>query len=150
LEKLLVRLTAATQNAAQSAAAAQSLSSLAPPPELASEADLIGRINGLSAAAQQLARWEQSLAAAESLAAPPIPPDPAPLADLLARFDAAVRQLAANQSQAQAAADELAAAAQALRAAAETSLCPTCGSPLDAERLLARAAAGLTGGHAHD
>ena len=42
---------------------------------------------------------------------------------------------------------ELNEAATELRELASTSVCPTCGGPLDADRLLARGA--LAGGHAH-
>jgi exonuclease SbcC len=97
-------------------------------------------------------RTEREVAAANAalLAVAP-PPGLVSSAELQASLQA-IEQLAGNVlvaerevAEAQAA---FSAAAAELRAAAADAMCPTCGGPLDPDRVLARAAAGL-GGHTH-
>ena len=82
------------------------------------------------------------------IASPPLPVETTPLADFVTRLETAARQVDDLFRQLALAEKEQAAAAAELREFAEDGICPTCGGPLDADRLLAQAAAGL-GGHAH-
>ena len=96
-----------------------------------------------------MTRWESAATATAAISGPLPPVEIAPLRDFAARLEAAFRHVASCAKEEAAATSELIAAAAALRAAAEGEVCPTCGVPLDPERLLARAAAGLEG-HGHD
>jgi hypothetical protein len=78
----------------------------------------------------------------------PRPQDVGPLADLLRDIEHELARAAACRTALETAEDELAEAVEKLRELAETELCPTCGAPLDADRLLAAVDAGH-GGHQH-
>lgn len=98
---------------------------------------------------QSAARYE----AMSPLTPPPIPADMPGLQHFVNRLDAAARKVEAEQREVQRSTEELLAAEQELRAVAAQSTCRLCGSPLDPDRVLARAAGGLTGtsvgGHDH-
>jgi ABC-type cobalamin/Fe3+-siderophores transport system ATPase subunit len=127
----------------------------APPPILETEA-LSRLASQLDAAQRQLARAQALAAAAQvgtSLAEPPTDETAAAeLARLVPQIEAARDVCERRRQELSEAETELSAAELAMREFAASSLCPTCGSPLDADRWLASAGSGSAalGGHAHD
>jgi exonuclease SbcC len=148
LAQLIGQLQATRVSAANCRARAAELADLPTAPELADERALQAGIQLLSAARDQVAQRRSTAAATESLQEPPGQHDLSPLAAILHEFRAAGDRVAFCQTALAAAGQQLEAAATALRELAETALCPTCGAPFDADRLLAAAAAG-GGGHDH-
>jgi exonuclease SbcC len=148
LAALLQRASALDRAAAMGDSTCQVLSEIAAPPVLA-DANSLQALLGKLVRAEQRTRAEESKQAAVIAIQPPHSTiDTTPLESLVNRLDALSRQatealaaLNAIQAEAMQAADEL-------REFAAGSHCPVCGGPLDAERLLAGAAAGV-GGHSH-
>jgi exonuclease SbcC len=149
LARTIDQLSALNRAAARAEAEQQQLTALQPPPEVAETAgrqELIGRLSG---ATSQVQRWQAAVQATDAMVIPPQPPKLDSLRDLVARLETATKQVAATATEQTAAIAQMGATAEALVAAAEGEACPTCGAPLDAESLLARAASGQ-GGHGHD
>ncbi|MDX1948319.1 MAG: AAA family ATPase [Pirellulaceae bacterium] len=148
LAKAIAHLEAASANAASALHERDALVPLVAPPVLADEAALAGCLAGLAAAQGNVAAQHGRLQALALVSPPPALVESGPLGDAIGRLDQAARQVDEFRRQlVQAEAEQLAAAAE-LRAWATDGTCPTCGAPLNADRLLAHAAAGL-GGHAH-
>jgi hypothetical protein len=85
----------------------------------------------------------------ETLPSPPTIDDAQHLRECLAGLVEAGQLVMAARQLDRDSAEQLALARNELLAYASTAECPTCGAPLDPQRLLSRAAVGL-GGHAHD
>jgi exonuclease SbcC len=136
------QLAALASAATRAAAERSGLDALNEPPAMAETAALKKFIGSLSAAALQVTRWESAAAAAAAIAAPQPSLDMAPLRDLAVRLKAALGHVAACAGDEAAVVAELSTAAADLREAADGEVCSTCGAPLDAEMLLARAADG--------
>ncbi|HZN32999.1 MAG TPA: ATP-binding protein [Pirellulaceae bacterium] len=134
-------LAALDRAAARAEAERQRLSAICEPPRLADSAALAKLIENLFAAAAQAMRWE-SAASVAGIEAPRPQLELAPLRDFAGKFEAALALVAESAREEAAALAELNAAATELRAAADGEVCPTCGVPLDPERLLAHAATG--------
>ena len=92
---------------------------------------------------------EQCLAATAALIPPELAADSRPLHECAEKLSAAEIGVVAAGDQLRAVKAELAEARADLYAYASTAVCPTCGSALDAERLLARSAVKL-GEHGHE
>ncbi len=125
-----------------------------PPPIIDTEA-LSRLTDQLDAAQRQLARALELAAAAQvgrALSEPPTDTSAAAeLTALVARIETASDTLHRRTGELVHAEAELSAAELAMREFAASSLCPTCGSPLDADRWLASAGGGAApGGHTHD
>lgn len=124
------------------------LAALHQPPQLAETAPLERLVQQLADAAAQRQRWEATAQRAARIAAPPLPVDVSSLRETASQLETALAQIGALNRELADANGDLNAAALALREAAAGQLCPTCGAPLDADRLLAAAPSGF-GGHAH-
>lgn len=148
LARLVGQLSVAEHRCAAAVAQQSALQGLAPLPVLGDEAELAELIESLELSerrAQRLGRQSELLShvdTAPELAAVE------PLAQLIEQYAAAQAKVAQAQ---RAHADSVAACAeaeQALRDKAAGAICPTCGSQVDAQRLLAHTA--QHGGTAHD
>lgn len=148
LAGLLGKLIALAHVQAAVGESCQLLAGLAAPFVPQDEHHLATLIRSLTAGGNRVKEWQQASAIVSAAAAPEIPLDTSELQGWLARWEVAEKVVSAGQIEVDSAAAELQTAADQLRTAAQESECPLCGSPLDAERLLSRAAAG-TGGHAH-
>jgi hypothetical protein len=135
----------------QSAAMARSdaLARLTSPPDLGDEADLRLRLTSLTTAVRQVSSWEAQSELLHVVAPPPLPTETTSLAATVSQLDVAMRDEQRGHDRLVDAAEELARVARELRELAAGSQCRLCGSPLDPDRVLAHAAAGL-GGHAHE
>lgn len=126
----------------------RSLATLQSPPEYEDAEPLTSLCRRLvvsqSALAEREATWTV-LQAAE----PPIEPlQISPLEAVLSGLERAATDVVRHEAEVAVAAGALAKAEEELRVRADGALCPTCGAPLDAQRLLASAHA-ATGGHSH-
>jgi hypothetical protein len=133
--------------AAESRAAV--LHELDAPPFQADAAPLASAIHKLDAAQAQVRYEQQRVAACAAVAPPQADADILPLRDFVSKFSEAQRRVLAAEREDCDAEQQLLAVRTELRQFAATEVCPTCGGPLDAERLLERAALGL-GGHGHE
>ena len=148
LSRLVGRLeeAAAQRMAAQRRTAA--LGDVPQPPRPADESELARLLVSVAKASADAARWKGAASALASAGPLPARVETAALSELLDRLDAAAVGVGTCAAESQSAAAALGDAAEALRGQAAGKSCPVCGSPLDLDRVLARAAAGL-GGHAH-
>jgi uncharacterized protein YhaN len=134
----------------------ETLAPLSEPPPLAETEALSRLTKQLDAAQTQLARAQELAAAAQvgkSLTEPPTDTGAvADLASIASRMETAHEACQRRRQELTQAEIELSAAELAMREFAASSLCPTCGSPLDADRWLASAGSGAAapGGYTHD
>jgi exonuclease SbcC len=113
------------------------------PPRFQETSDLIHAIDDLQTAGRLVTHHERTCTTVATVSAPPTPADAAPLHDLLERMTIAVDAADDLRRKAKQAEDDLADAANELRAFAEQAgVCPTCGAVLDADSLIAHAAVG--------
>ncbi|HEY4311737.1 MAG TPA: AAA family ATPase [Pirellulales bacterium] len=126
-----------------------SCESLTAPPDLAQEQPLRRLIEALSIISQSSNHHERSVAALKTVVLPPVPAATVNLAMHIERIEKTAVYMQSCRADFEAAAADLSTIATELRASAEGKMCPICGNPLDPERLVASAAAGLEGhGHA--
>ncbi len=132
----------------RSASHLAALQPLAPPPALVEVAALEATIEHIQRSQQQFRQLEARGNAIANLDEPPEVVLPAPLDQLIGALAKWTRDVAAGEAALKRLEAELAKTEQAIREIASSSNCPTCGAPLDADRLLAQG--GFPGGHAHD
>lgn len=125
------------------------LESLKLPPDFAPEAPLAMLESSLATATSAVARWETTWSALLNVAPPPVAADFDQLESSLRQFDESERRVQSCEETLSAAHATLTECAQLLRTAAVGRTCKECGSPLDPDRVIARAATGLEG-HDHD
>lgn len=116
------------------------LESLAEVPQMANESELASMLSGITRATRQVANWQRMSTAVVALAPVPLPADNAALAEFIGRMEKSEMQIARCQPEAVTAKSRAAQAAVDLRAKADGSLCPICGSVLEADRVIAQAA----------
>lgn len=147
--KVVQRLEFAAKELAANHAWSEQLGSLPPPPAIDDVSQLEMLISKLSPTLKEVDKQQAQAAAMAALTIIPPPVETAALAEFVVRLESTERSVAAcRETLAQSEAD-LAATEEQVRQAASGSVCAACGSPLDPDRVLAHAAAGL-GGHAHD
>ena len=125
------------------------LAALASPPQYQPTEPLDDLIRRLSAGTSSVAACEECWAIVQSIAPPAEPLPTTLLESLVSNLEKADAEVVSQEAQCALAGDALDAARTELQIAAEGTLCPVCGGPLDADRLLAAAATG-GGGHGHD
>jgi exonuclease SbcC len=142
LATLIDQLRAADGAHAAADGRVQELSRLAPPPELARTAELHALLASMRDACRRAAHWQCVTEAVTALTSAPAPADTAALRQLAEDMARATEALARAARQAQQADAELADARADLQAFADASpVCPTCGAVVEADRLMAHAAA---------
>lgn len=149
LQHRLISLTTAIREAESWVEQSESLMAIAAPPELGDEAGLLHRLIELMTKERQAASWEAQLEMLYTVAPPPLPVETLSLERALSQLEAALHDEQSGHARLAVATEELAEVARELRELAARSQCRLCGSPLDPDRVLARAADGL-GGHAHE
>lgn len=142
VEAAIEQLKTVSGDAVKLKARSAALNPVEPPPELKDETDLERRIQDLldlTAVVQAGQRRTEALAA---LTAAPVPSETRWLEDCLARLSHAQRELDTHRTEATTLHNQLQAASETLRRFADDNLCPTCGGPFDADRVLASAVSG--------
>jgi exonuclease SbcC len=124
------------------------LERVAKPPELQNELELARMLSEMAKAMRQARHWQDVAKDLDSVAPAPSLFDSHELCDAIDRLEAGSKQVGKFETAANTAARRVAEAAAELRAKAQGGLCPICGSPLDADRVMAHATTGL-GGHEH-
>lgn len=147
LEKLIDDIAVHVLLVERGEMAATALRGLSEPPQLANELPLDSLIEMHKAKASEAARWTNVHDAVASLSPPPVFHELRPLTESIAQMESAAATIVARQAELDAAKAEFGLTAEALRAKAKGNNCPVCGSPLDPDRLIARAE---TGGGIHD
>jgi exonuclease SbcC len=148
LAGLVERLAAAEQAVTAGGARHEAFAVFQTPPMLGDEQHLNDIIVRLTSSERQVKRWEAM--ASRSVVQPLVQTiDDLPLEECIAQLELANKLAEQRSAEFAALTADLHVAEGELRAFAATETCPTCGSPLNADRLLAGAAA-ITGGHAHD
>jgi exonuclease SbcC len=148
LAAVIEALQRQTRQADRTSAEHRTLALLPSPPALDKTERLEQLLTQLAGAQRTETRATAADAALVRVAPPPKLISPDELQATLARLQEITATLLAWEQETTAAQAAHAAAASALREAVAGEACPTCGGPLDPDRVLARAAAG-TGGHAH-
>lgn len=147
LERLVKRLAECERRRSAAVARQSALQSLAGAPELGDAAELADLIASLEQSERRTQRLRRQNALLEQVQQAPDLTVVEPLARLIEQFTAAEAKVAQAQqahAEAVAACEEV---EQQLREQAAGATCPTCGSPVDAQRLLAHTA--QHGGTAH-
>lgn len=137
-----------TRHADRTSAEHSTLALLPGPPALDKPERLEQLLAQFAGAQRTETRATAAHAALVRVAPPPALISSAELQGTLAKLEEIAATLLAWEQEAAAAQYAHAAAANAIREAVAGETCPTCGGPLDPDRVLARAAAGL-GGHTH-
>jgi hypothetical protein len=153
LDRLIERLASCERERGVAQRRSAAMGAIAEPPRPADEAELANLVAAIVRTTAQAARWQDASALLAATAAVPVPAETAPFAEFLKRLDDAAARVRTCEAAQRVAESELAAAAESLRTRAADKLCPVCGSPLDPDRVVAQAVAGLgshgLGGHAH-
>ncbi len=147
LSGLADRLAAAEQAVTAGGARHEAFDRFQKPPVLDDEQHLSSIIVRLTASERQAEHWG-AVASRSSIQPFDHTTDDLPLAQCVAQLELANKLAEQRSVEFAAATADLHAAETELREFAATEACPTCGSPLNADRLLAGAAA-ITGGHVH-
>jgi energy-coupling factor transporter ATP-binding protein EcfA2 len=147
LARVVDRLTAARRNADASEARQRALADVAAPPELSDERALAELATQLAAVERKCARWS-AIVQSSAIEPPSLPVECQSLAECVTQLERASELANRLTGELQSAAAALADVETELRELAASESCPLCGSPLDADRLLAGAALG-SGGHNH-
>ena len=142
MEAAIEQLKTASGGVAILNARSASLKPVEPPPELRDETDLKRRIQELGKVTAVVEASQHRTAALAALTAAPVPRETQWLEDCLARLNQAKRELNTYRDEATALQHELQAASETLRQFADENLCPTCGGPFDADRVLASVVSG--------
>jgi len=148
LERLVQQMDESQRIYALADRRSKALTHLENPPQLVDETDLTGIVTRYVVALSNAERCRMRAAALADVAEPPLLVDIVPLTDFATRFQRVSEEIWQRELALRTVEDEWALAEAALREFAISSTCETCGAPLDPERVLARAAAGL-GGHDH-
>jgi exonuclease SbcC len=117
------------------------------PPSLGDESALSVSIAKLAEATGYTAQWTQAIAAMSDLNGPPATHETVQISKLLEELKTATTQSADSRATLAEADAELSAAIASIREMAQDAVCPTCGGPFDADRLLAGA---IVGSRGHD
>jgi len=142
LESCLNRLRETTSLQSSELSRSRLLQPLSSPPLPADERGLSNLVNSLAAALREARRLAASATAASRLQAPAVETNIDPLEQLVIALETLNSQeQSLHSARAQLVAEQAAVAAE-LRALAAHSVCPTCGAPLDADRLVSHAAHG--------
>jgi exonuclease SbcC len=149
LRELIGRLSSAGTDLIAAEGRDMALGPLKPPPELLDEASLAAKVAGLRQTADLVVRVQRGAEILAALAAPLQPVSTEEIERLVKQLRESAQRVRTLESELELAKRELAAAGEKLRAQAAGALCPVCGTALDADRLLERAAAGI-GGHDHE
>jgi energy-coupling factor transporter ATP-binding protein EcfA2 len=147
LARTINQLLSATSAQAEATDRRKALAAMTPPPQLADASHLARWIGEFERCASAWEHAQSQTAALASLEISPLPLETTSLLECIRRWQAVERQRADCQAALREVESELLEAEEALRAAAGESVCPTCGAVLDADRVVALAAAG--GGHLH-
>lgn len=147
LEGTIARMKRATSTLSESAEQEGVLRQLESPPQLDQEADLDRLLRSLQSGARNLVRWQAAVDAVAEL------PEFAPISvesheSLLLRLQELDEHVQSELKTFEAICAEAKTVEEELRAVADSSNCPTCGAPLDPDRVVSQAATGM-GGHAH-
>jgi hypothetical protein len=149
LARIIGQLTAAKREQCLADSRSAALQPLASPPELADAGLLAAAIATITSATARANREEQRMAVTAALRPPPAIVEYQPLRECVDNLGNAANVVADAEQREREAEQQLAEARASLYAYAATAVCPTCGSSLDAEQLVARAATGLKG-HSHE
>lgn len=142
LESCISRLRETAYRQSIEFSRSRALRPLSSPPLPADERDLSNLVNSLAAAGREARRLAASVSAARGLQVPAAETDGEPLQQLVSALETlSSQEMALRSTHAKLVAEQVAAAAE-LRALAANSVCPTCGAPLDADRLVSHAAHG--------
>lgn len=148
LERLVKQLADCEHRRAAAAARQSAMQSLTAVPELGDAAELVDLIESLEQSERRTQRLRRQTKLLEQVQQVPELVVVEPLARLIEQVAAAEAKVAqAKQAHAEAVA-ACANVEEQLREKAAGAICPTCGSPVDAQRLLAHTA--QHGGNAHD
>ena len=120
----------------------------APPPGQGDEAALTALLEKVAQTVIQHVRWKQALATLETALAPPLAADISGLAESIVRLELLADEVVVQRTELKASQVKLERAGDELRSRADGELCPICGSPLDPDAVVERAALGM-GGHKH-
>jgi NADH pyrophosphatase NudC (nudix superfamily) len=149
LDGLIKQLSQTSRELSRAEGPVGVLAAIVEPPELDDEKSLEDLIDRLG---QDMGRWtglQGARASLESLVAPPALVDATPLTELVGEIESAQTHVATCEADLSATTKDLVEAEQALRRWAEINrVCPTCGTELDPERIVAIVASGV-GGHPH-
>lgn len=148
LQDLFDRLAASESKLQAARERSAVLRGAAPPPGQADAASLKALLELIVQTAIQHDRWEQAVATLETALAPPLAADISGLAETIYRYELLAHEAAAQRAELNTSQDKLAKAGDDLRARADGEMCPICGSPLDPDAVVERAALGM-GGHEH-
>jgi hypothetical protein len=148
LVRLVERLASAATELSLLGRRSRALERVAESPRLHDESDLAATVAALASATRNVAHWERVSAALAAAAPAPEPADSGAVSEAIGRLEACAAKAGKCESARDAAAARLEEAAADLGAKAAGSLCPICGGPLDADRLIASAVTGL-GWHDH-
>jgi len=148
LLRLTERLASATRDLSRLNSRNSVLETLAEVPQMANVPELAAMLSGITKATRQVANWQRMSTAVAAVAPVPLPADNAALAEFIGRMERSEMQVARCQAEAETAVSCAEQAAVDLRAKADGSLCPICGSVLNADRVIAQAATRL-GEHEH-
>jgi energy-coupling factor transporter ATP-binding protein EcfA2 len=147
LEAMVLRIAQIAKSVRVETARQQALACFVQPPEPQDEVGLAMLLAALIAV-QRDERHAAAIVNAGRSVAPPIPPTATePWEKLVGDLRTAVERAKELELELQRITQEHVDIVMAIRELVATSVCPTCGAPLDADRLLAGAAAG---GHAHE
>jgi len=143
LERLIQHLTVAQRNEHSDRQRESVLRSLTEPPATSDEVALAGLISAMRDAGRLASQHASQLDIVSRVEPLPALADPSEIARHLDHWSQATVALAELESVLAESAADLAAAADDLRRwAADQGVCPTCGSPIDGDALLASAASG--------
>lgn len=147
LERAIARMEQAETNRDASERQFSILQQLGSPPRLENELELERLLQSLEREALNFERWQKAVEVVSEL--PELESvSVGPLEDLLLRLMEVQDSVQAGVMEVEAISREVSQVEQELRAAANEATCPTCGAPLDPDRVISQAAVGI-GGHAH-
>lgn len=115
------------------------LATLAQPPEVKDDLALSATIAALVAGLAEQDHWRQAVMACAALPEPPAIAETLAVENLVRELNAATADRQTRHAFVTEVARDLEIAREAICKAAATAICPTCGAPLDAERLLSGA-----------
>lgn len=149
LSHRVIELTTAKQHAESWAKQSELLTAIPAPPEYGDEAGLRHRLIDLMTTERQAESWAAQSKLLGTVAPLPVPAETLSMETAVSQLEAALRNEQDGHISLAIATKELAEADRELRELVTGSQCRLCGSPLDPDRVVAQAAAGL-GGHAHE
>jgi exonuclease SbcC len=148
LSRIVERLAEYAREVSVWARTTRLLGVICEPPKLADESTLAVTLATVMRATRQVTRWERISSVLAAIAPVPAAVDTGGISDLISRAEISAAHVGACELALQTAVSRLSDAAADLRSKVEGNLCPICGTKLEADRVIARAAIGL-GGHEH-